>query len=206
MMDRPERKHRNSPEERGGCRGGGKSDSAYPTFAAIDFETADNGRDSACAVAVIKVADRRVVHRESRLIRPPRREFLYTYIHGITWADVAGEPDFGEVWPSLRGLLEDVDFLAAHNASFDRGVLRACCEASGLDFPERRFLCTVSLARRVWNIYPTKLPNVCERLNLPLNHHDPLSDAEACAGIVIEAVKQGADRDLLQCAMGGEWR
>ncbi len=191
---------------RRGVEGVGAQSSEFPTFAAIDFETADNGRDSACAVAVIKVAGQRVVHRESRLIRPPRREFLYTYIHGITWEDVAEEPDFSEVWPSLSGLLDDVDFIAAHNASFDRGVLQACCESAGLDVPESRFLCTVSLARRVWNIYPTKLPNVCERLNLPLNHHDPLSDAEACARIVIEALKHGADMDVLQCAMGLEWR
>jgi DNA polymerase-3 subunit epsilon len=48
------------------------------------------------------------------------------------------------------------------------------------------------LARRVWSLYPTKLPDVCRHLRLKLNHHDALSDAEACARIVIAAMKNGA--------------
>ena len=34
-----------------------------PTFAAIDFETADYGRDSACAVAVVRVEGGVIVDR-----------------------------------------------------------------------------------------------------------------------------------------------
>jgi DNA polymerase-3 subunit epsilon len=34
------------------------------------------------------------------------------------------------------------------------------------------------------------LPDVCSYLGLPLRHHDPASDAEACAQIVIAARKQ----------------
>ena len=34
---------------------------------------------------------------------------------------------------------------------------------------------------------PAKLPDVCAYLGLPLRHHDPLSDAEASARIVIAA-------------------
>jgi DNA polymerase III subunit epsilon len=46
-------------------------------FAAIDFETADYERDSACAVGIVRVADGRVVRRVYHLIRPPRREFVF---------------------------------------------------------------------------------------------------------------------------------
>ena len=42
-------------------------------FAAIDFGTADYGRDSACAVAVVRVAGGEIVDRAHFLIRPPRR-------------------------------------------------------------------------------------------------------------------------------------
>jgi DNA polymerase III subunit epsilon len=48
-------------------------------------------------------------------------------------------------------------------------------------------LCTVQLARKTWQLHPTKLPNVCDYLNIPLEHHQALSDAEACARIVIAA-------------------
>ena len=70
-----------------------------PTFVAIDFETADHGADSACAVGLVRVEDWAIVARESRLIRPPRRYIRFTYIHGITWAEVEGAPIFAKIWP-----------------------------------------------------------------------------------------------------------
>lgn len=160
---------------------------SLPTFVAIDFETADEGRDSACAVALVRVEQGRVVERAERLIRPPRKSFLFTHIHGITWADVENEPEFGRVWPAVMPLLEGAQFLAAHNAGFDRAVLNACCSAARLTPPALHFECTVQLARRVWNLRPTKLPDVCSFLGIPLDHHRAASDAEACAHIVIAA-------------------
>lgn len=157
------------------------------TFAAIDFETADPGRDSACAVGIVRVEKGRIVRRESRLIRPPRRAFAFTSIHGIAWEDVAQAPPFREVWEEMRELVEGVGFLAAHNAPFDRSVLGACCAAAGLEPPPLAFECTVRLARRRWGIRPTTLPDVCRALDIRLRHHDALSDAEACARIVLAA-------------------
>jgi len=158
-----------------------------PAFVAIDFETADHGRDSACAVGLVRVDGGRITHREQRLIRPPRRDFVFSHIHGIEWRHVAREKLFVEVWLSVRPILKGAEFLAAHNASFDRGVLHACCSAAGLTPPELPFECTVKLARQTWNLFPTKLPDVCRHLKLKLDHHDALSDAEACARIVLAA-------------------
>jgi DNA polymerase-3 subunit epsilon len=159
------------------------------TFVAIDFETADRSPDSACAVALVRVENSEVVQREARLIRPPRPYFEFTYLHGISYEDVADQLTFGQAWPDLATLLDGAQFLAAHNAPFDRGVLRACCQAAGLTPPPHPFCCTVQIARRAWGIYPTKLSDVCARLGLPLNHHDALSDAEACARIVLAATQ-----------------
>jgi len=158
-----------------------------PTFVALDFETADYPRDSACALGLVRVENHRIVQRTYHLIRPPRRRFSFTYLHGITWDDVALQPTFAELWPSLTPMLADVDFLAAHNASFDRSVLNRCCETAGLTPPGLPFQCTVHLARQTWNIYPTKLNNVCDHLGITLKHHFAASDAEACALIVIAA-------------------
>ncbi len=163
------------------------------TFIAIDFETADYYRDSACAVGIVKVQGTRIVHEEVRLIRPPRKSFRFTYLHGISWADVAEQPGFRDTWLSLRPIIEDTEFLAAHNASFDRSVLNICCESARLIPPPKEFVCTCRLARRAWGLYPTNLPAVCSCLGLPLDHHDPLSDARACAQIVIRALKEGID-------------
>lgn len=164
-------------------------------FAAIDFETADYGRDSACAVALVKVEDNKIVDRFSSLIRPPRREFVFTYIHGITWNMVRNAPIFTELWPQLKCWLRGVQFLAAHNANFDRGVLETCCRVGGLVLPDIPFACTVQMARDVFSIYPTRLECVCQELGIPLVHHQASSDAEACARIVLAArIKAYASR------------
>ncbi len=162
-----------------------------PTFVAIDFETADYSPDSACALGLVRVENHQIVQRTYGLIKPPRRRFVFTYLHGITWEDVAHQPSFAEFWPTVTPLLEGIDFLAAHNASFDRSVLLRCCEAAGLKPPQAPFQCTVRLARQTWNIYPTKLNNVCDHLGITLKHHHAASDAEACALIVIAAHQGG---------------
>lgn len=160
-------------------------------FAAIDFETANNSRDSACAVGVVVVSGRRIVDRVYHLIRPPTREFLFTHVHGLTWFNVCSAPTFAEMWPGLRERIGDVDFFAAHNAPFDRSVLGACCATYRVRAVPQPFVCTVQVARNVWSIYPTKLPDVCNRLGIALRHHSADSDAEACARIVIAAAKAG---------------
>ncbi len=158
-------------------------------FVAIDFETADFGRDSACAVALVRVENNQIVAKTHALIRPPRSRFQFTYIHGITWEQVRNEPAFGEVWPVLEEYLEGAKFFVAHNAPFDRGVLEHCCYAAGLAPPRLPFKCTVQLARKIWKLPSNKLNLVCEHLNIPLKHHDALSDAEGCAKIVIAAME-----------------
>lgn len=166
-------------------------ESAGPTFAAIDFETANYGRDSACSVGVAIVRDGRLVQSVHRLIRPPSSRFAFTWLHGIDWEQVADAPPFGTVWEEIEPLLEGVDLLAAHNAKFDRGVLAACVRRHGLPDPGRRFVCSMGVARKVWNFYPTTLSDVCAHLDIPLNHHDALSDAEACARILLAANADG---------------
>jgi DNA polymerase-3 subunit epsilon len=156
-------------------------------FVAIDFETADHGQDSACAIGLVRVEGWQVVQRAYSLIRPPRQHFFFSYLHGITWAHVRDQAAFDEVWRKASPLLEDADFLAAHNASFDRGVLRACCAAAGMQAPTLPFECSLQLARRVWGFRPARLSHVCARLGLPLKHHHAGSDADACAGIVLAA-------------------
>ncbi len=160
-------------------------------FAAIDFETADNGRDSACALAIVIVEGEQIIHEALHLIRPPRPYFLFSYIHGITWHDVADKPTFREIWPDVAQSLQGVDFLAAHNAGFDRSVLFSCCHAACLEQPTTNFQCTAKLARQSWALSPARLPDVCRHLDIPLHHHQALSDARACAQILLAARCQG---------------
>jgi DNA polymerase-3 subunit epsilon len=174
---------------------------AHPRYVAIDFETADPGPDSACALGLALVEGGAVTDTAYRLIRPPRRAFAFTWVHGLTWEDVAGAGNFADAWPEIAGFLDRGDVLVAHNAGFDRAVLSACCRAAGIEPPRRRFLCTVRLARAAWGVYPTKLPDVCRHLAIRLDHHNAASDARACAEILIAALEDGVDP---ACARLGE--
>lgn len=161
------------------------------SFLAIDFETANRNANSACAIGLVRVENNQIVQRDHFLIQPPQSWFEFTNIHNICWQDVSTQPHFGDLWAMLSAHFADVDFIAAHNASFDRRVLYTCCDTYGIRRPSQDFLCTVQLARKVWKIYPTKLPNVCEHLSITLQHHQALSDAEACAQIVMAAHRSG---------------
>jgi DNA polymerase III subunit epsilon len=163
------------------------------TFVAIDFETANHGPDSACAVGLVRVSGTTIVKRKYYLIRPTRPSFLFTPVHGITWEHVRRQPTFEVLWPRIRNLLLGANFIASHSVSFDRRVLESCCRAAKILPPEIPYICTMKLARRVWDIRPTSLSIVSRYLGLPINHHHALSDAEACARIVVAARRSRAE-------------
>ena len=164
------------------------------SFVAIDFETANRQRVSACAVGLAREGKGEIEVVQSFLIRPPTSRFEFTEVHGLRWEDVRDAPTFGELWPTLLPWFDDAEFIATHNAPFDRSVLQACCAMYGIRVPGLPFICTVELARSQWGIYPTRLPDVCRRLGIPLCHHDSGSDAEAGARIVLAAEAEGWQR------------
>lgn len=161
------------------------------TFAAIDFETADDGRGSACAVAVVRVEGERIVRRESTLIRPPRAAasgaMKFTYIHGIRFEDVKDAPPFAEAWAKVLPAVEGCARLVAHNAPFDRSVLAACLAAAKMPAVTLPWTCTLALASAQWpKPQRNRLPDVCERLGISFtNHHDAAADAEGCARVLM---------------------
>lgn len=158
-------------------------------FVALDFETSAPHPGSACSIGIVRVERGRITRRVRQLLRPPNHEIWYTAIHGLTMADLHDKPSFAQAWPVLRSLLEGIEFLAAHNAGFDRNVLQACCDDAGIAPPDLPWVCTVRQARRTLGIRPAKLDHVASVMGIPLDHHDALSDAEACARIVLAARK-----------------
>lgn len=155
-------------------------------WAAIDFETATRARTSACALGVVIVDDGRELHRQAWLIRPPGNayEARNVEVHGIRPSDTGSAPSFADVWAEAAVLIGDRP-LVAHNAPFDVAVLRACCDAHGIDPPDASYHCTVQLARRAFpGLAAYKLPIVADHVGAELDHHDALSDAAACSRIV----------------------
>jgi DNA polymerase-3 subunit epsilon len=123
------------------------------------------------------------------LIKPPKNYFVFTYIHGITWDDVKTERTFDEIWFDIKKYFQEVDFIVAHNASFDRSVLKACCEYYGINSPKKEFKCTLQLSRKMLTLKKNSLDSVCKYYNINLDHHNALSDTLACAKIMINFMK-----------------
>lgn len=159
-------------------------------FAALDFETANVARDSACAVALVVVEQGVVVDTYSTLLHPPSLWFQFTSIHGITAAHVADAPSYEDVHGEILARLDGCAFIAAHNASFDASVMRALCARYALPPPDQAWRCTVKMARARWGLRPARLPDVCNHLAIALKHHDATSDATACARIVVAALDE----------------
>lgn len=158
-----------------------------PPFVALDFETADHGPDSACALGLVLIAGGQEVRARSWLLRPPREEFVFTYVHGITWDHVKDAPRFAEAWEEIASFLRQGSFFVAHNAAFDLRVLAACCEAAGVTMPSEPWLCSLEIARAAWPEPRHSLDKICAHLGIPLQHHDALSDARAAAALVLRA-------------------
>jgi DNA polymerase-3 subunit epsilon len=156
-------------------------------FVAIDFETANKDRRSACAVGIAVVRSGKVVDKYSSLIRPPKLKFLKAFIdiHSITPERVRNAPTFRDVWPEILSRC-GTGLVAAHNAVFDVGVLVSCAEDCGLERLSGQYLCTVELARAALPGLPNhKLQTLTSILGIPLKHHEPASDAIACAELAI---------------------
>lgn len=158
-------------------------------FVAIDFETATGTRSSSCAVGIVTVCAGQIVEKYHSLIRPPENHYWRQNIeiHGITPAATRSAPDFYKVYPEIRSRLSG-KLVVAHNESFDRSVLKASMAYYGLDYEELglspRWECTMKIYR-ARNFPSARLDCCCEHMNIPLNHHDALSDALACAMLYI---------------------
>lgn len=163
-------------------------------FTAIDFETANGNAASACAVGLVKVRDGIVVDRLSTLLRPtaPYDEFWEwnTRIHGIQAHQVLDSPDWIEAQRLILEFGGD-DVYVAHNAGFDKGVMRAAAKAARLAVPDMRWTDSLRIARKTYTLESYRLPVAALAAGFDdFRHHDAGGDAEACAAIIIGAAKR----------------
>lgn len=157
-------------------------------FTAIDFETANSSRSSACAVGLTIVDNGNVVGSLYKLIRPDPPYFspFNVSIHGITENDVAKSPSFSELWPELIANISGP--LVAHNASFDISVIRRSLDDAGITYPDLEYYCTRVIAKQTWPGHPTySLDYIAQHLGISFQHHNAADDARACALIAIQA-------------------
>lgn len=164
-------------------------------FVAIDFETANEQPNSACAIAAVRVEDGRIATICNVVLKVRTKDFRFSTLHGIDAECSMTGMDFIDVWPEIASAIEACGRrVVAHNAKFDRRVLESCARRAGIKLPRILDTCSRNLAESVWGLRPADLSTVCTFLSIPLRHHEPLSDATAAARIVIEAEREKLKR------------
>lgn len=158
---------------------------------AIDFETANEQRASACSVGLAWIEDGKVVRVEERLIRPKSMRFssFNIAIHGIRPEHVEDAGEFPEVMDEFADDFRDAT-MVAHNAAFDFSVWRACLDQYRQNYPELRYLCSVKMAQKVWpDLGSHKLSVLASFLGLSFVHHNAAEDAAICAEAAISIAR-----------------
>lgn len=158
----------------------------HETYVAFDVETPNSRNDRMSAIGVVVVERGSQTTRFYSLVNPETHFDAFNIrLTGITPRMVRNQPSFPVLWELLRPLLER-GILCAHNAPFDLGVLGRCLRDYGIPWtPRRDYVCTCQIGRRLLPEAPDhRLNTLAERLGLPLNHHNALSDTRACAGLL----------------------
>lgn len=157
------------------------------TFTAIDFETAQ--MHHVCAVGIVCVENGVIVDEYHSLVKPPRNEYNWhcTKVHGITARHTATAPDFASIYPEIKKRLSNKT-VVAHNASFDKNVLIKSMADFSLNYEELNITdnwkCTLQIYKKK-GYKPAKLSDCCAKHNIPLLHHEALSDARGCAKLYL---------------------
>lgn len=157
-------------------------------FVAMDFETANGKRYSACSLALTIVRDNKIADEFYTLINP-QTDFFWrnVQIHGIHEEDFQDAPTFPEVWQHIKQFYRPEQLVIAHNNSFDNSVLKNTLLHYGIQPPTFQTLDTVKSSRQlIPGLDNYRLNTVCDALQIDLHHHhNALDDAQACANILL---------------------
>ena len=161
---------------------------ATAEFLVVDTETNGLGGE-ACElteVGAVLVGGGELHDRFSSLVRcnRPLGRGIQRFT-GITQEMLANAPGLEEVLPGIAERLEG-RVLVAHNAPFDRRVLRRGFELIGLEWPNPPVLCTAALARKLLPLQNRRgLSVLADALGIEVEiAHRALADAETCARVL----------------------
>ena len=167
-------------------------------FIAIDFETANHLRSSACQIGLAKVVDNKIVDTKCFFIKPVPDYFepINIRIHGIKEGQTKNASTFDVLWESeLKDYLKGYP-LVAHNAPFEKSVFNALATVYPIEVPH--IYDTLRLSRHYCSdLFNFRLDTVCDHLNVPLGrHHNAEDDAVGCAGILLSIAQRMSADDI----------
>ncbi|MFD2024071.1 hypothetical protein [Promicromonospora aerolata] len=182
------------------------------SFVAIDLEYSDASR-LPLRLGLVEVRERVVVARHGFWFRVVGRPWHFTgtghhydnmFLRGeqLTEDVYAGSPYIVDAWPAIDAIIAG-RLVVAHGAGLDFARVRAGFDAHGAPWPALQYTCSLSIAKKVWkpwhrsganhtldelstHVFPEKglletRYNVC---------HDAVEDAEACAEVILAAMRE----------------
>ncbi|OQA00672.1 MAG: DNA polymerase III PolC-type [Bacteroidetes bacterium ADurb.Bin408] len=156
------------------------------TFTAIDFETANPQGWSICQVGLVRYEAGVIVKEINFLVQPPDNYYWSNFIaiHGITPWHTVEAPVFSNVWAHIEPYIREQIVVAHNGLSFDFPVLTKTLTYYSIEAPDY-------VKKDTCRIYKKNLAALCTMHNIPLNHHDALSDARACGELYLRYLRGG---------------
>jgi DNA polymerase-3 subunit epsilon len=164
-------------------------------FMAIDFETANPQRVSACALGYAKISNCNVIESNGYLIKPVGGHAPFqSKIHGIKDEHTFNKPYFGELFPKIRDIFNYP--LVAHSL-FDKQVLTALSEHFDLGLKFDYIDSSAVAKERLPNLRDCKLKTLVKHFGLPaFKHHNAKEDAIACANVFLMLQNQDMEETV----------
>ena len=177
-------------------------------FYAVDFETANFNKNSACSIGIVRFIDGVEENSADSLIKTPDSYFVKEWtdqIHHITYENVADKPKFPAVWKNIIGPFIDENPklpFVAHNAGFDMSVIKYTNLYYQIQFPHLHYFDSLAISRKVWpELKSHRLTSLAENFGINYLAHNALEDARTC-GILVnlasECVQAKSVHDLLK--------
>ncbi len=157
-------------------------------YVALDFETANRESGGGCSIGMVRFdLDGNPLDSFYSLLRPRVAYFdpFMSRVHCLKSSDCLNAPSFDQLWDEISRFIHG-DWVCAHNAAFDMGVLSRTLEVYGLKTNPITYVCTRNLARKVWRgLSSYRLSDLARDLELPsFLHHHALEDALMCGRLL----------------------
>jgi len=159
------------------------------TFIAIDVETANADYSSICQIGAVKFVNGRNADTLTQLINPTGFfDPFNVSIHGIDEAMVANAPSYESFHDELSNWIGENTLV--HHGHFDRTAFTRLFDIKQLNPFKADWIDNTRVVRRVWSEFANSgygLKNLAGHFEIPLDHHDALSDAVAAGEIFLKA-------------------
>lgn len=173
----------------------------------FDVETPNYRNDRICSIGLTVIENGEIRDTQYYLINP-ECDFDYrnTQIHGISSEDITDEPIFPKVWDIIGDLFRSC-LVAFHSGSnFDLCVLQKTLFAYGINESLVYFVDTMTISHAmVRDTENHKLPTLCDRFSIELEHHNAGSDSYACAKLLCCLIDAGANLDRFTKSFQLKW-